>query len=231
MEEILNWKNIFENSQKFKTQTPTKWCYIENFFSKELYDELYKTYPVFDESWKSEDSYDKSAYRKYWGKVDKDINITQEQDSNYSPAWNKLVKYLHSEDFFQNIRKFSGIPVTKLKKFQFTLIRKNGFQLPHIHNKGPSTIIIMAYFSKNWEKGEPGGTYVASEEDESKIVFEPYNLDNSVMIFHDGPFAAHGVRRIVEDVERRGIQIYLEEFSTENGWSGDKNEKQELIEL
>ena len=103
--------------------------------------------------------------------------------------------------------------------------------MPHIHNKGPSTIIIMTYFSKNWKEGEPGGIYVATEEDESKIVFEPYNLDNSVMIFHDGPFTAHGVRRILEDVERRGIQIYLEEFSTENGWSGDKNEKQELIEL
>ena len=213
MDEILNWKSIFENSEKFKTKTPTKWAYIENFFSKELYNELYKTYPIFDESWKSEDSYDKSAYRKYFGKVDKDKNITQDHDSSYSSAWNKLVKYLHSEEFIKNIREFSGIPVTKIKKFQFTLIRKNGFQLPHIHNMGPSTIIIMAYFSKDWEKGKPGGTYVATEEDESKIVFEPYNLDNSAMIFHDGPAAAHGVRKITDDVERRGIQIYLEEFS------------------
>ena len=230
MEKILNWEEIFKKSNDFKEKNSTKWAYVENFFGEELYDELYKTYPKFDESWKSEDSYDKSAYRKYWGKVGKDVNIIQEQDPNYSAAWNKLVKYLHSEDFIQNIRKFSGIPVTKIKKFQFTLIRKNGFQLPHIHNMGPSTIIIMAYFSKNWEKGDPGGTYVASEEDESKIVFEPYNLDNSAMIFHDGPFAAHGVRRITDDVERRGIQIYLEEYSTESGWSGDKK-GQELVEI
>tara|TARA_Y100000996_G_C22374015_1_gene582222 strand:+ start:112 stop:804 length:693 start_codon:yes stop_codon:yes gene_type:complete len=230
MDNILNWEEIFKKSKDFMGANPTKWAYIENFFSEELYEELHKTYPEFNKSWKSEDSYDKCAYRKYWGKIGKDVNLIQEEDNNYSPAWNKLVKYFHTEEFIENIRKFSGIPVTKIKKFQFTLIRKNGFQLPHIHNMGPSTIIIMAYFSKNWEKGKPGGTYVATDEDESKIVFEPYNLDNTAMIFHDGPFAAHGVRRITDDVERRGIQIYLEEFSVEDGWSGDKKE-QELIEL
>jgi len=230
MTDILNWNEVFKKSNNFKEQSPTKWAYIENFFSKELYDALYKTYPIFDESWKSEDSYDKMAYRKFWGEVDKDKNLTQIRDENFSDAWNKLVEYLHSDEFFENIRKFSGIPINRIKKLQFTLLRKNGFQLPHIHNMGPSTIIIMAYFSKNWKKGDPGGTYVATEEDESKIVFEPYNLDNSAMVFHDGPSAAHGVRRIKDDVERRGIQIYLEEYSKEDGWSGDKKE-QELIEL
>jgi hypothetical protein len=40
-------------------------------------------------------------------------------------------------------------------------------------------------------EGKEGGTYVTTEDDESKMVFEAYNLDNSTMIFHDGPFAAH----------------------------------------
>ena len=97
MEDVLNWKEIFKKSQNFKEQSPTKWTYIENFFSKELYDELYKTYPIYDETWKSEDSYDKIAYRKYWGKVDKDKNLTQEQDLSYSDSWNKLLKYFHFE--------------------------------------------------------------------------------------------------------------------------------------
>ena len=229
-DEILNWNVIFDKSEEFMKKSPTKWCYIENFFTKDFYDKLEKTYPKFDETWKMEDSYDKLAYRKYFGNVDKDINILEDHDEKYSDAWNKLVKYLHSDEFIKNIRKFSGIPITKIKKFQFTLIRKDGFQLPHIHNMGPSTIIIMAYFCKNWKMGSPGGTYVASEEDEKKIIFEPYNLENSAMIFHDGPHAAHGVRRITEDVERKGIQIYLEEYSVENGWSGDKKESK-LIEL
>ena len=228
--EILNWEEIFKHEEKFKTQSPTKWAFIENFISKELYDMLYETYPKFDDSWKKEDSYDKSAYRKYWGPENEDKNIIEEKDSQYSESWNKLVKYLHSEEFISNIRKFSGVPVTKIKKFQFSLIKQNGFQLPHIHDKGPSTLIFMIYFSKNWKMGDPGGTYVGTKEEESELVFEPYNLDNSVMIFHDGPFAAHGVRRITKDVERRGIQVYLEAYSSESGWSEYKKE-QELIEL
>ena len=230
MNEILNWKEIFKQEEKFKTQSPAKWAFIENFISKDLYNELYETYPKFDDTWKKEDSYDKSAYRKFWGPETEDRNIIEEQDSQYSDSWNKFVKYLHSEEFIEKIRKFSGVPVTKIKKLHFTLIKQNGFQLPHIHDKGPSTLIFMVYFCKNWKVGDPGGTYVATKDDESTLVFEPYNLDNSAIVFHDGPFAAHGVRRITKDVERRGIQIYLEEYSPESGWSENKKE-QELIEL
>ena len=80
----------------------------------------------------------------------------------------------------------------------------------------------MIYFSKNWQKGDPGGTYLTPEEDESKMIFEPYNLDNSVMVFQDGPYAGHGVRYIEKDVERRAIQIYLEGYSADSGWSSYK---------
>ena len=33
-------------------------------------------------------------------------------------------------------------------------------------------IVMMVYFSKNWKQGDPGGTYIASKADESKIIFE-----------------------------------------------------------
>ena len=99
------------------------------------------------------------------------------------------------------------------------LLTRGGYQLPHIHNVGPSTLILMIYFSKNWKKGDPGGTYITTEEDESKMIFEPYNLDNTAIILHDGPHAGHGVRYVTKDVERRAIQIYLEKYSPETGWS------------
>ena len=110
------------------------------------------------------------------------------------------------------------------------LLTRGGYQLPHIHNVGPSTLILMFYFNKNWKKGDPGGTYVTPEEDESKMIFEPYNLDNSVLIFHDGPNAGHGARHITKDVERRAVQIYLEKYSSEKGWSADPI-KRELKEI
>jgi len=228
--EIIDWKNVNSHSEDFKSKKPAKWIFIENFFQKEFYEKLYNTYPKYDDTWKLMDSFDKVSYRKFWGKENNEQIIEQEEDSHYSKEWNEFVKYLHGEEFIKKIREFSGVPVTKIKHFQFALIKKNGFQLPHIHNVGPSTLIFMIYFSKNWNEGDPGGTYIATEEDESKLVFEPYNLDNSAMIFQDGPYAGHGVRKVDTDVERRAIQIYLEEYSSETGWSGDKKE-QNLVEL
>ena len=75
-------------------------------------------------------------------------------------------------------------------------------------------------------------TYVASEEDESKIIFEPYNLDKTMTLLQDEPYSAYGARYIIKDVKRQGIQIYLEEYSKEKGWSGKGFDKVEpAIEL
>ena len=101
-----------------------------------------------------------------------------------------------SEEFIDNMKKFSQVHVNRLKYFKFTLYKKGGFQLPHIHDEGPRTLIGMLYFSKNWKKGDPGGTYIATELDESSIIFEPYNLDNTAVFFQDSPNAAHGARYI-----------------------------------
>ena len=154
------------------------------------------------------------------------------QDPNFSKSWNEFYHYLFSAEFLSNIRKFSGVPVTKTKTVTFMLLTRGGYQLPHIHNVGPSTLIMMLYFSKNWKKGDPGGTYVTTEEDESKMVFEPYNLDNTAVIFHDGQHAGHGARYITKDVERRGIQLTYEPYSETDGWYGDFGKKVlEPIEL
>ena len=229
--EIINWKNIFKQSSIFKNHESTKWAFVEEFIDRDFYDQLYDTYPKLDETWTKRDSFDKNGFHQSWANQQANEVASYSYDKKFSESWNHFYKYLFSDNFIENMRKFSGIPVTKLKHFTFTLLPKRGFQLPHIHNVGPNTIVIMMYFSKDWEKGDPGGTYVSTEEDESSIVFEPYNLDNSAMIFHDGPSAGHGVRQIKKNVERRAIQIYLEEYSEADGWSGDKKDEQKLVEL
>ena len=217
--EIINWNKICSHDRIFQERKPTKWAFIEEFLTKDFYEKLYETYPKKDDSWFFQSANDKSAYRKWWVGDDSDDIPSDVEDSNFSDTWNKFHHYLFSDEFLSNIRKFSGVPVTKMKTFAFMLLTRGGYQLPHIHDVGPSTLIIMLYFSKNCKKGDPGGTYVTTEEDESKMIFEPYNLDNSVIIFQDGPNAGHGVRRITKDVERRAIQIYLEKHSSETGWS------------
>ena len=220
--EIINWENIFAQASTFQTQKPTKWAFLEEFFMRDFYEKLYETYPKKDDSWYFESSNDKSSYRKWFGGKKANDIANDVEDSNFSESWNKFYHYLFSNEFLSNIRKFSGVPVNKLKHSMFMLLTRGGYQLPHIHNVGPSTLILMLYFSKNWKKGDPGGTYVTTEEDESKMIFEPYNLDNSAMVFQDGPYAGHGVRYIEKDVERRAIQIYLEGYSADSGWSSYK---------
>ncbi len=217
--EIINWENIFAQASTFQTQKPTKWAFLEEFFMRDFYEKLYETYPKKDDSWYFESSNDKSSYRKWFGGKKANDIANDVEDSNFSESWNKFYHYLFSDEFLSNIRKFSGVPVNKVKNYAFMLLTRGGYQLPHIHNVGPSTLILMFYFNKNWKKGDPGGTYVTPEEDESKMIFEPYNLDNSVLIFHDGPNAGHGARHITKDVERRAVQIYLEKYSPETGWS------------
>ena len=216
---IVNWEHVFNESDNFKNRSSTKWAFIEDFLDRDFYEQLFKTYPKFDDSWILEDSYDKISYRKFW-KRDENNNIITEHNEEYGKSWNDFMSYVWSEEFINKLVEFSGVKVTNLRHFCFMYIGKNGFQLPHIHNVSDKTLIVVLYLTKNWKEGDPGGTYLSDGRDESKILFEPYNLDNSALVVLDGPEAAHGVRKIVKDVERKAIQLTYESYSSINGWCG-----------
>ena len=226
---IINWDNIFSQKEFFMNAKPFKFAFIENVFDNDFYEKLYQTYPKIDNTWTDGSNFSKSQLSKNWGGAKKNELVAEGADPTYSKEWNKFKLYAESEEFLSNFRKFSGTTVNKLKGFLFTAYRKGGFQLPHIHNVGPNTVILMFYFSKGWEEGDAGGTYIASDDDESKIIFEPYNLDNSLVLLQDSPKSAHGVRIITKDMERKAIQVYLEEYSDENGWSGINPQSEEFI--
>ncbi len=229
---IINWDNIFSQKEFFSNAKPFKFTFVENVFDINFYEKLYQTYPKIDDSWIEATNLYKSQLGKFWGDSVNSVQVNEGPDPTFSKEWNELKLYAESEEFLANIRKFSGTTVNRLKDFSFMSYKKGGFQLPHIHNVGPNTLVFMLYFSKGWEEGDAGGTYIASEPNESKIIFEPYNLDNSMALFQDSPKAAHGVRMITKDVERRGLQIVLEEYDEENGWSGlDPHNKKFQSEL
>ena len=228
---IVNWQNASSQSLNFKNSSPTKWAFIKEFLDRGFYEELYKTYPKFDDTWSEMDSYDRVGYRKFW-KRDEETNHIQEYDSRYNESWNKFLEYAWSEEFIKKLVEVTGVEVTGLRHFCFMYAKKDGFQSPHIHNVSDKTLIVFIYFSKNWEEGDPGATYLSDGRDESKILFEPYDLDNTSLFVLDGPNAAHGVRRITKDVERRAIQLTYEPFSITDGWYGQSNKDiPEPIEL
>ena len=218
---MVNWDNVFKNLDIFKNQKPFKFGFIEEFFNREFYEKLYQTYPKIDKTWVDGSDHSKSQLTRDWGKFGPKDIVEEGDDPRLSDEWNKFQRYSLTEEFISNFRKFSGADVTKLKHFKFIACHIGGFQLPHIHNVGPSTLVMMFYFSKNWPHGDPGGTYMASDLDESAIIFEPYNLDNSLALFQDSAQAAHGVRYITKNVTRQALQITLEGYSKEFGWTGD----------
>lgn len=230
-EKMINWDVVLKKSHEFQNQKPFKFAFVEEFFVREFYEKLYETYPEIDDNWIESSDHSKYQLSRFWGQNTKASQIVENvPDDSWSKEWNMFKEYAHSEEFIENFRKFSGVNVNKLKHFHTIRLSKGGFQLPHIHNVGPSTLILMIYFSKNWINGDPGGTYMSTDEDESNIIFEPYNLDNSVALFHDGPNAAHGTRYITKDVDRRALQITLEGYSEKTGWTGGQK-KTELVEL
>jgi|LWDU01.1.fsa_nt_gi hypothetical protein len=235
-DDICNWDNLFKQSENFKNTKPFKFACIEEILKRDFYEKLFETYPKYntdDKKWSTSTQFSKTQFYRGWGDYDPGEYADDKEDSEQSPEWNRFYRFLHSQEFVDNMRKFSGVSVNKMKTFRFVLYHKGGYQLPHIHNDGPSTLIIFFNFSKGWKKGDPGGTYVASEEDESKIMFEPHNLDNSMVLLHDGPYSAHGARYITKDVKRQAIQVYLEEYSEEsNRWTGKNFEDiQPTVEL
>jgi len=240
--DLVNWQKVNKESSHFKNASPTKWAFTKEFLNKDLYQELYDTYPKFDNtSWNITDNEEKLSYRKFWKRDQggyyedgspREHNLIPEYDSRYSEAWNKFMSHMWSDEFIKKLREFSGVEVTHLRHFCFMYARQNGFQSPHIHNVSDKTLIIFVYFSKNWESGDPGGTYLSDGNNESKILFEPADLDNTALFVLDGPYAAHGMRKITKDVERRGIQLTFEPYSETDGWYGAQKRKPfEALEL
>ncbi len=223
--EIINWNNVFTQSKNFQTSKPCKFAFIENFFHEDFYKKLHDSYPKFDDNWDHITTYDKNHWSRKWAGTTTHGVVRDGDDNSLSSEWNILKKYASTKEFSDNFKKFTNVAVEKLKHFHFIGMSQGGFQLPHAHNIGPSTLVMMLYFSKDWNKGDPGATYIASDLDESSIIFEPYNLDNTLVIFQDSQYAIHGARYLEKDVKRKALQITLEGWSHTSGWSGGDPDK------
>lgn len=220
-ESIINWGNVLNQSNAFKNNKPFSFAFIEEFLNRDFYEKLYKTYPKVDSTWLFDNGINKCQYSKIWD--NRRFELKKIKEDTLSDEWNEFLKYCVSEEFATNFSRFSGIDMVQCKEFGFTYYKQGGFQLPHIHNYGPHNMVMMVYFSKGWQKGDPGGTFVSTEEDESTIIFEPYNLDNSAVIFLDGPNSAHGARYITKNVERRACAINLDKFANGKWSANDRN--------
>ena len=66
---VVNWQNAYDKSSNFKSSGPPKWAFVKEFLNRDFYEELYNTFPKFDDTWNVTDNEEKFAYRKFW-KID-----------------------------------------------------------------------------------------------------------------------------------------------------------------
>lgn len=209
---IINWDNFYKNSDTFKNNKPFRFAFIEEVFNRDFYEKLYQTYPKYDETWKHYQDISRSSRTKEIGDP---TQFLKKDEPTLSKEWNLFFRYLTTEEFIENLSKFSGIKLEKVNRAGFINSHKGDFSLPHVdgyQNPDGSVnfrVTMLIYFNKGWQKGEAGGTYISSDEDESTIIFEPYNLDNSLVCFEQSPQAWHGSRYITKDVRRQAIALAI----------------------
>ena len=214
---MINWENVFRNSDIFKNNKPFPYGFVENFFHEDFYNELYDTYPKLDEKWHTPTSFGRSAKKKWFGAADpnSDQRSVDLEDPSLGRAWNQFFHYIHSKEFLEKMSKYSGIDLISFAHFAFIVNEKGSFNMLHTHHPTEHkkdysyNLTILVYFAKGGKHGDPGGTYLASDEDESSIFFEPYNLDNTCVIFAETPRSFHGSRYMTHDAKRQSIQFTL----------------------
>ena len=87
---IINWDNVFAQSESFKNSKPFHHAYVNGVFNEDFYKKLYETYPKKDDSWKVGRDYRRYAIYRDFLPGDGTKEVTY--DENLSPEWNELKK-------------------------------------------------------------------------------------------------------------------------------------------
>jgi hypothetical protein len=209
---ILNWKNILKKAHEFQNSKPFPYGYIENIINEEMYDKLCQTFPVENEIWHQVTDWSRSSIKRYFGDEQKNSLALDVENKSLSEEWNKLHHYLFSNECITKFSEYTGLKLSGLRQFAFINNHKGHYNMPHYHfedsQKGDEhyQVTFLIYLTKGWIN-DVGGTYVCKNEDETSIIFEPKNLDNSMMGFAETPISWHGSKYITRDAIRHSIQF------------------------
>lgn len=51
-DDIINWENLFKQSETFKNNKPFKFAFTEEIFKRDFYERLFETFPKYDKMMK-----------------------------------------------------------------------------------------------------------------------------------------------------------------------------------
>ena len=63
---IINWDNVFKQSQSFKNNEPFMFGFVEEFIQQEFYEKLFETYPKLDDMWNELNTIVKYQFNREW---------------------------------------------------------------------------------------------------------------------------------------------------------------------
>jgi len=211
---IFDWQNILEKSNEFHNSKPFPFGFIKNVIHKKMYEKLCQTFPKEDEKWHHVTDWSRASIKRYFNSKQKNAHAIDVENKLLSEEWNKFHHYLFSKECIDNFSSYTGLELTGLRQFAFINNHKGHFNMPHNHfgesqnGKESYQATFLMYFTKGWID-DVGGTYVCKNEDEESIIFEPRDLDNSMIGFAETPVSWHGSRYITRDAIRHSIQFTL----------------------
>lgn len=213
---MINY-NLQDYSEVFQNNYPFPYISLDNFFSEDFIEEVYKEFP--DENselftWKSNDVNSKKLMCQDPELIEKNL-----------PAIDRLIKYLNSSDFLNEVSKLTGIQNLigdeKLAGGGLHQITNGGFlnihadfnisdQLPDLNRR----LNIIIYLNKDW-KEEYNGQLELWDTDLTEAKKSVYPKFNRIVIFNtqpDGDIVAYHGHPIPlnspKGVNRKSIALY-----------------------
>ena len=56
-DDIINWENLFKQSETFKNNKPFKFAFTEEIFKRDFYERLFETFPKYDKNDETSSTY------------------------------------------------------------------------------------------------------------------------------------------------------------------------------
>ena len=112
MNQIINWENVFANSETFRNNKPFPFGFVENVFEPNFYNMLYESYPKVDSSWHHPTDFTRSSTKRGFGNHKVGTNDAfppDQEDKELSKAWNEFFHYFYTDEFMNNMSKYTGI--------------------------------------------------------------------------------------------------------------------------
>ena len=207
-----NYLDLDKFKEKFHNNKPYPHIVIDNFLSKEFFSEIEM----------DTNKIDHKNGKKFLTDLEKNKWISK---NTFLPKKIKLIiDELNKDYWIENLSKLSKInnvfstQVGNTELANYHEMENDGYLGPHVdHSDDPDTgnphvLNFLLYLSKEWDEKWGGSTLLYNDKGK-KILNEIKYVPNRAIIFLHTPYSFHGVKKIVNNKNKR-LSIYVDYYSS-----------------